>query len=162
MRHSIWYGLAWLAGAVFVFLLYFYASRLPPRVSNGVLLPVYVTRGPVSSKKSCYFKHLRCFIFMDTFSNSYFCKGISIPLDELMRGPLAQNDSRLMDYIWAHNFLRPPSTLPYNLENFKGDPSMGQSIIVKHALNDMVRNKMKLPVINVTNFCYDDYLTDCA
>ena len=133
MRYSIWHGLAWVAGALFVFLLYFYASRLPPRTPGP--LSVYATRGPVSSKE--FISQILYFIIFTV--HSHLCTGISIPLDELMRGPLPQNDSRLIDYIWAHNFLRPPSTMPYNLENFKGDPSMGQSIIVKHALNDMVR-----------------------
>lgn len=59
-------------------------------------------------------------------------------LNEILIGPLAQNDSRIINHIRKHNFVQPPSKDPYNLTNYHEDPSMGQSTIVKNALRSMV------------------------
>ncbi|CAG7687375.1 unnamed protein product [Allacma fusca] len=110
MKYTHLYGFVWIIGASFVLFLYFYASRFHQHA---------VSRATVALPSS---------------NTDY---GVSVPLEELMKGPLAQNDSRILDYIWKRNFIRAPSKLPYNLSNAKLDPSMGQSIIVKHALNEM-------------------------
>lgn len=56
---------------------------------------------------------------------------------EVLRGPLAQNNTRLLSYINNNNLIRPPSTKPYNLTSPDTDPSMGQSRLVRHALNGL-------------------------
>jgi len=61
-----------------------------------------------------------------------------ISLDEYVRGPLDQNDSRVIQYIQENGFIHPPSFRPYNLSNPNIDPSMGQSKMVLHALKNLV------------------------
>jgi len=74
-----------------------------------------------------------CYVIISENKGNWF-----IPLEEIVKGPLAQNDSRLLNYLNAHEYLRPPSGLPYNLtEPTQEDPSMGQSKLVRHALNDL-------------------------
>lgn len=60
-----------------------------------------------------------------------------IAMQDVLKGPFAQNDSRLLSYIIGKNIIRPPSKKPYNLSNPDTDPSMGQSRIVRHALNGL-------------------------
>jgi hypothetical protein len=59
-------------------------------------------------------------------------------LEDVLVGPLAQNDSRIVDYIKQKNYIHEPSKLAYNLTDPDDDPSMGQSTIVKNALRSMV------------------------
>ncbi|ODM94532.1 hypothetical protein Ocin01_12152 [Orchesella cincta] len=59
-------------------------------------------------------------------------------MQEVLKGPFSQNDSRLLQYIITNNIIRPPSDKPYNLSNPDIDnPSMGQSRLVLHALNGL-------------------------
>jgi len=55
-----------------------------------------------------------------------------------MKGPLAQDDPRVLNYIRSNGFLVSPSRLPYNLTDPTEDPSMGQSQVVRQILKSMV------------------------
>jgi hypothetical protein len=62
-----------------------------------------------------------------------------IPLEELVKGPLPQNDSRLLELVRGR-WLRDPASpqTPYNLsEPSSVDPSMGQSKMVRSALHNL-------------------------
>jgi len=62
-----------------------------------------------------------------------------IDIKTFIENGIAQNDPRVVDYI-KKNHLFPPSTLPYNLSDIKGEPGVGiyngQNVFVKEVLKN--------------------------
>jgi len=63
----------------------------------------------------------------------------NVSMDEIIRGPLLQDDPRILKYIREHKVLVPPSSNPYELKQPNKDPSMGQSTVVKRILKNQAR-----------------------
>ena len=60
-----------------------------------------------------------------------------------MKGPLKQDDPRILEFVKNKGFLQPPSTEPYNLANPGKDPSAGQSGVIKRIFKNMVNYAWK-------------------
>ncbi|XP_045607488.1 protein Star [Procambarus clarkii] len=60
-----------------------------------------------------------------------------IPIDRIMKSPVSidQDDPKLIQRIRTH-YLYPPSKQPYSLASTNDDPSMGQSIEIRHILGN--------------------------
>lgn len=137
------------ATVCFVLGLGFYHYLLNHRVifNGGLSRPLYVFDGTAASTPTGLLKKIisnfkySCFVLLSKNNSRAFtillvCTFIPgysrsphdwIPMREALRGPFAQNDSRLLSYINANHIIRPPSIMPYNLSNPDTDPSMGQS-----------------------------------
>jgi len=65
---------------------------------------------------------------------------VSVSIDHVMSGKpveIAQDDERLLKYIWDKGILEPPSTLPYNISDPRNNPSGGQEQLVQEILGNM-------------------------
>ncbi len=65
-----------------------------------------------------------------------------MPIEQIASGMpiiLAQDDQKLIDYIWFKKYILPPSTKPYNLVDPKNDPSRGQGQFIRNVLSNIVR-----------------------